>query len=438
MILTVSLFFSCKTETDNYDLEAAALVSETGSGKRNSTAFAVQTASIVIHYKQKVLKNLDDELYVASTNDGFERAEAENKSVEAFTKLNTLAKNYQGFSYDYAVQKDSTIYIYYTRNEVVYSFYKDANTLSKQVRGIYGLTCTPPDVLIGQNVVTKWNSSPDGSENEIPAEFGAVDASYYANGTGIGTKYSPNAAGDIVFTDGTAATTKEVRDATGDQKNTYTTNALAVIIFDHYDAYTGDPNNGKKVIGVGVRAFNTYPNYFNFCWRHETPTPEICNFSGYFGYYELEKLKLFCTYEPSWDRTWSAIYRSTCYIDAVKEKCPSLNISERVEDKWYLPCWRELGLTFAKNYKYYQILKDACKEIDNELFNFFNTEGNKFWANPHQSYLSHGVYAAYIKTGSNYFALNYTVDGNTNQWQQCGTETTSEDYNYILPYREFK
>ena len=434
MILTVSLFFSCKTETDNYDLEAAALVSETGSGKRNSTAFAVQTASIVIHYKQKVLKNLDDELYVASTNDGFERAEAENKSVEAFTKLNTLAKNYQGFSYDYAVQKDSTIYIYYTRNEVVYSFYKDANTLSKQVRGIYGLTCTPPDVLIGQNVVTKWNSSPDLGGSELTAEFGPVNASYYPNGTGIGTKYKPTAEGDIVFTDGTAATTKEVRDATGDQKNTYTTNALAVIIFDHYDAYTGDPNNGKKVIGVGMKACSLFEaeangaSYFHFVWRLAYGDISI---SGYFGYYEWQKLFLIRA-GANWDDSWTAMYRATQYIDKLQGKYPDLKISERVKDKWYLPCWRELGLTFAKDYKFYQILKNACSAID---LSFFNADGLEFWANTLKAESALAAYSAYIKTGNDWAALKY--DDNDGQWKKT-EDTGGGGYCYTLPYREFK
>ncbi len=443
-VLAFSFFYSCKTETSNQDLEATAVTSETGSGTQSDKAFAVKDASYVIHYKQKVLKNSDDELYVTSTSDGFEQAEAEDKSanpVKALTQLKTLAKNYEGFSYSYAIQKASTIYIYYTRNTVEYSFYKDANTLSAKIRGVYGLTCTPPDVLIGNNVVTKWNSSPDGSGSAIPTEFGPANASYYSNGTGIGTKYKPTTAGDIVFTDGTAATTEQVKAASDTLKENYKKYALAVIIFDHYNVGTGNPNDGNKVIGVGIKAFAADESYFKNYWRTNLNyAVDICNFSGYFGYYEWQKLLVVYKNEIQWDTNWTAMYCASRYIDKFVKKY-ELNISDRVKDKWYLPCWQELGLTFAKNYKFYQILKDACAAID---IDFFNADGLEFWANPHQKidYSGYpGTYAAYIKTGNDWASLKYdhNESGWGNQWDQAGdVDVPQTPTRYILPYREFK
>ena len=446
-MLAFSFFYSCKTETSNQDLEATAVTSETGSGTQSDKAFAVKDASYVIHYKQKVLKNSDDELYVTSTSDGFEQAEAEDKSanpVKALTQLKTLAKNYEGFSYSYAIQKASTIYIYYTRNTVEYSFYKDANTLSAKIRGVYGLTCTPPDVLIGNNVVTKWNSSPDGSGSTIPSEFGPANASYYSNGTGIGTKYKPTTAGDIVFTDGTASTTEQVKTASDTLKENYKKYALAVIVFDHYNTYSGSPDDGKKLIGVGIRALDIAENYFQCLWKDGESIPrQILNCKSYSGYYDLQKLlDLFPDNNAdSRDKFWRAIWRSTKYIDICKEKITA-DISDRVKDNWYLPCWQELGLTLAGDFKYYGILKNAYLAI--ELGGI--TNGKNFWTTPSMyvdttigNTTTSAFYAAYVTASHGWAQLDYTLTNNVPkdaQWKKSAKY--GEAAFWLLPFREFK
>lgn len=443
-VLAFSFFYSCKTETSNQDLEATAVTSETGSGTQSDKAFAVKDASYVIHYKQKVLKNSDDELYVTSTSDGFEQADAEDKSanpVKALTQLKTLAKNYEGFSYSYAIQKASTIYIYYTRNTVEYSFYKDANTLSAKIRGVYGLTCTPPDVLIGNNVVAKWNSNPDGSGSTIPTEFGPANASYYSNGTGIGTKYKPTTAGDIVFTDGTAATTEQVKAASDTLKENYKKYALAVIVFDHYDTYTGNPESGKKMIGVGIRSLDIDSQYFQCLWK-DSLTKQKADFNSNYGYYDLQKiLDLYPDDDDMSDKSWRAIWRATKYIEKCKEKITT-DISDKIKDKWYLPCWRELGLTLANNFKYYDVLKNACLAIGLDDV----TSGKEFWTTPNMyvdttsgNTTTTTFYAAYVTAGNAWAQLDYTLTNNVPkdaQWKKSAKY--GEAAFWLLPFREFK
>lgn len=442
-LLAFSFFYSCKTETSNQDLEATAVTSETGSGTQSDKAFAVKDASYVIHYKQKVLKNSDDELYVTSTSDGFEQAEAEDKSanpVKALTQLKTLAKNYEGFSYSYAIQKASTIYIYYTRNTVEYSFYKDANTLSAKIRGVYGLTCTPPDVLIGNNVVAKWNSSADGSGSAIPTEFGPANASYYSNGTGIGTKYKPTTAGDIVFTDGTAATTEQVKTASDTLKENYKKYALAVIVFDHYNTYSGSPDDGKNIIGVGIRALRN-SEFISCKWRNALPDSNrgfVC--SSNHGYYDFEKLKQFYESNPeNLQNYWTAFYYASIYVN----KCfPEISSTDSLCNNWYLPSWKELGYALAGNLKYYQIIKDACTSLSISLEELDN---KAFWASPNQMINTgsdtdpvYFTYCAFITSGADWKELTVEKDKpSSDAWAKQWKNGENNNYT-IFPFRVFK
>ena len=440
-VLAFSFFYSCKTETSNQDLEATAVTSETGSGTQSDKAFAVKDASYVIHYKQKVLKNSDDESYVTSTSDGFEQAEAEDKSanpVKALTQLKTLAKNYEGFSYSYAIQKASTIYIYYTRNTVEYSFYKDANTLGGKIRGVYGLACTPPDILIGNNVVISWKSELNGSGNGLTNEFGPVNASFYANKTGTGTKHKPTAAGDIVFYDGTAATTAEIASFTDEMKR----KGCAVIIFDHYNTYSDSPYDGKVLVGVGLRAVNL-DHLKERKWRDKEPQDGVKTFvcNTNYGYYDFQILKqLYESLKDNLYDYWSAFYWASSYFEEYfpAEDNPPMHYG------WYLPSWKELSYTLAGNYKYYKILKDACYVLGISTDDFDNKD---FWATPNQRINTgtdaapvYNFYTAYVTGGKNWKELTFEKDKPSsdvwaNQWKD---EKGENNKCTILPFRAFK
>lgn len=436
-------FFSCKTETDTKYLELAAMSSDTGSGIENDKALAVKNASYVIHYKQKVLTNDQGNLYVTSASDGFEKAEAEDRSsspVLFLTLLSTLAKKYDGFTYSYAIQKDDTIYMYYTRNIVEYSFYKDANTLGDKIRGVYGLTCTPPDVLIGNNVVTKWNSSPDGSGSAIPQEFGPVNASYYSNGTGIGTKHKPTTAGDIVFTDGTAATTEQVKAASDTLKENYKKYALAVIVFDHYNTYSGSPDDGKQLIGAGIKALRN-TEFINCKWRNAQPD-SYKTFECYsnHGYYDFEKLKQLYESNPDNLQTyWTAFYYASVYIT----KCfPEISSTDSLCNNWYLPSWKELGYALSGDLKYYKIIENACTTLSISL----NELNNKaFWASPNQMINTgtddapiYTFFCAYITSGNDWKELTFEKDKpSSGEWANQWKIGENHTFN-ILPFRVFK
>lgn len=450
LLLGVFAFNSCQTETETKILEVSPVSStiDTGSDAKDNS-FLVKDASYIIHYKQKVLKDSDSKLYVSSTNEGFEQADAEDKTsspVKLNTKISTLAKNYEGFSYKYAIQKNETVYIYYTRNTVEYSFYKDAGTLAAKIQGTYGLTCTPPDVKIDGKVVTKWNTSTDGSGTAITGEFGSVNASYYPNGTGIGTKYKPTEAGDIVFSDGTAATTAEVTAATGDIKDTYQKQAIAVIVFDHYDKYTGSTTDGKSLIGVGIQALNTnyysinFTSTFNTYYRNKEKTLDPNYFATFkYGYDDLKYLRN--NFPDNFEEYWTAFYLAEQYAQLCKSKLSMAYITDGFLNDWYLPCWNELGFALATDYKFHTLLNNACLALN--IACDFNIN---FWSTPSAS-ANNKLFAAYVNGNRPFSVLNEknlpesgNISNKNNQWNEANIDeqNNTPEKMQILPFREFK
>ncbi|EID85204.1 hypothetical protein MSI_13290 [Treponema sp. JC4] len=419
---------SCQIDSETKTLEVTP-----SSISTNQTDKTAVPASYIKHYTQKVLTDDNGEKYVSEKSEGFAYVESEDKSdnpIETGTKFKELAKDYEGYSFYSGFQKEKTVYLYYTRNTVEYSFYKDENTLLTKIPGTYGLKCTKPEAFIDNKPVVKWNTKPDGKGTSLPDTFDSEDAVFYANGTGIGTKVNPTAAGDIIYADGSVSTTDELASADDEIKK----QAIAVIIFDHYDTYSGSFSDGNKLIGIGLRALEM-DDLKASKWRNHADVYKTLTVNSNHGYYDFQKLKLnYGKSKTDLEDYWTAYYKASTYTDNFTD----IDITYTLKENWYLPSWKELGYTFAQNYKYYQILYNACLALGTAD----TLKDNHFWATPHQIFEDTN-YCAYITQGKNWKELVYFVKGKDkpegweNQWKdgdQAGTDYTCQ----ILPFRVFE
>lgn len=447
---------SCSNSSETRYVE----VEKTPSGGADDSVAtsALKEASYILHYQQKVMTDENGKEYVTLKGEGFDLVHKDDKSknlVAAGTEFKKLAKDFLGFDYSYGIQKDKTIYLYYTRSTIEYSFYKGDQAkleLLAKVSGTHGLPCAPPNVTIDGRAVTGWKDSKGAA---LPEKFMSKNDAFFSDGTGIGTKARPTAVGDIVFCDGTAATIAEVDMAikSGDPIfEEYKKNAMAAIVFDRYNAVIGSAYGGDKIIGVGIQALNdaprsgqeTYKSQFKKIWRdNNRPNPYrsvyIC--PSYHGFYDLRDLKnLFGPFSDSdFSRDWTAIYRAVKYGDTLKAG-GDMDVADKMLEDWYLPNWQELALLLAANYKYKDTLNAACDALGIARV---DSASDLFWvtASKVKADDSH-VYAAFVNPANSYMSFkplmqddNYSADYWKKQAQQG--EGAAEKCQ-ILPFREFK
>ena len=447
------LAVSCSNSSGTRYVEVAAQSSAAGG-----VTFAIKEASYILHYQQKVMTDEGGKEYVSARGEGFELVQSEDKSaspVAAGTQFKALAKNFLGFSYSYAVQKDKTVFIYYTRNTVEYSFYKNNQSkpleLLAKISGTHGFTCVPPSVTIDGKAVTGWKDSIGAA---LPEKFTSENRAFFSTGTGIGTKARPTATGDIVFCDGTAASIADVNAAwkSGDPVlEEYKQNAIAAIVFDRYNAETGSASGGDKIIGVGIQALNgalpasgeRYKTLFKKIWRfNDRPNPyrSACVCSTYHGYYDLRDLEnLFGPFDKtSFSNDWTAIYKAVTYGDTLKEN-GGLNVADKLLDGWYLPNWQELALLLASNYNYKETLNAACDAlgIDRPHIDAATpTNSDLFWATASKVNGSDNkVYAVFVNAANTYTPFKALMGGDNfsaDYWKDVDEKCQ------ILPFREFK
>ena len=470
--LLAAAFISCKTEEESRTVEIS---SSSTSNTKGPVTCTVQEADYILHYQQKILTDDDGVKYVTKESEGFELAEYENRSkseegdnsedsvepVKAGTEFKDLAKDYKGFSYSYAIQIDSTVYIYYTRNTVKYTFYDNSSEVFKVLAirsGTYGLPCEKPNVKIDGKLVTQWQTN--GGE-PFKEEFQAEDLPYYPVETkyAIGTKIKPTALGDIVFCDGSAASMVEVKTAIGDTLEKYKENAIAVIVFTRYNAATGSATDGDKIIGVGIQALNSaapeggerYKSLFKKIWRfNKRPNPYRVSYicQSYHGYYDLCDIQnLFGSFDKtantdnsdSNDSTdndsagndWTAIKTAMDYGNTLKDPNKgNMDLTDELTEGWYLPNWHELGLLMATNYKYNNTLYSACDALEIARP---DPASDNFWVTSSKVRSEdNNVYAAFINPANSYTSFTTLVTDDTTYWMDVDEKCQ------ILPFREFK
>ena len=381
-VLAFSLFlgmlFACKTEEETRYVE----IDSTADGVTvKNLETLLEPADTVLHYVQDVLVSATDgKKYVSSKAEAFSLQEFEIKKVLQSEKLKDLAKAYQGFSYAWGTQKGKTVYLYYTRKTVTYSFY-NGNVLVATREGTYGLECTPPPTSLGEKKYAKtWNTKTDGSGTDLGKEFGAVDALYYPKGTYtiIGTKLKPQSMADIVFSDGSAASTQEVSDAKADAEksgatdtekalyNSYKNNAIAMIVFVSYNPDTGRMD-GNRMIGVGLRCFDdNFADCLKAKWRESSSNDWMYEFPSFHGLYDHKELKVLVPQETSAENmksNYTAMYYAENYPTLCKEKNIDIT-SDELKENWYLPSMREIAYVVGKSPgAYYNTLANAATAL---------------------------------------------------------------------------
>ncbi len=346
-----------------------------------------EPADHVLHYTQDVLiSTTDGKKYVSNKAEAFSLKEAETKKVSQSEKLKDLAKTYAGFSYSWGTQKGKTVYLYYTRKTVTYSFYNGAVLIATRA-GTYGLECAPPPVSLGGKTYAKtWNTSMDGAGLDLGKEFGAVDALFYPKGTYniIGTKFRPQAISDIVFSDGSAALTQEVSEAkTAAEKSgatqaekdlydSYKNNAIAMILFVSYNPDTG-LMNGDKMIGVGLRAFDSRfsgESCLGPKWREASTKDWVYEFPSYYGLSDVKTIKAVCPAEASSEggdtsnmrKNFTAMYFAENYPTLCESKM-SVTLADELKENWYLPSMREIAHAIGKPTAYFDTIANAARAL---------------------------------------------------------------------------
>ncbi|QTQ12594.1 hypothetical protein HRI96_10530 [Treponema parvum] len=149
-----------------------------------TTALPTGTYTIY-HLQQKPTGGKAIADYVLQTSDT-----ETDKTVEANTMLAALAKTYTGFTAKSMSQNESAVYIFYDRNEIIYTFntgegaFKDG-AKTKEIKGLFGSAVQKPkatelDAPLGKNLY-RWVVSSDKSD--APYSFGAENISIDAKWT---------------------------------------------------------------------------------------------------------------------------------------------------------------------------------------------------------------------------------------------------------------
>ena len=170
VLVLVFGFISCKQNVDVKYVSVPVPVSDGGSITESGTY-------TVYHLKQNILGSLEPGDYTVADTQA-------NQNLAAGTRVNSIKKDYEGFTAASMAQNENAVYIYYNRNTINYIFNTgsegtfDDGTTSKKVSGLYGTFIQKPSktTLVSSDAekyrFKKWTLA-DGSN--VPLIFGAED-----------------------------------------------------------------------------------------------------------------------------------------------------------------------------------------------------------------------------------------------------------------------
>ena len=170
VLVLVFGFISCKQNVDVKYVSVPVPVSDGGS----ITASGTYT---VYHLKQNVSGSVRPNDYVLAGTQN-------NQNLAEGTSVDSIKKDYEGFTAEAMAQNENAVYIYYNRNTINYIFNTgsegtfDDGTTSRKVSGLYGALVQKPSktTLVSSDAekyrFKKWTLA-DGSN--VPSIFGAED-----------------------------------------------------------------------------------------------------------------------------------------------------------------------------------------------------------------------------------------------------------------------
>ena len=170
VLVLVFGFISCKQNVDVKYVSVPVPVSDGGS----ITASGTYT---VYHLKQNVSGSVRPNDYVLAGTQY-------NQDLAEGTSVDSIKKDYEGFTAGAMAQNEDAVYIYYNRNTITYIFNTgsegtfDDGTTSRKVSGLYGTLVQKPSktTLVSFDAekyrFKKWTLA-DGSN--VPSIFGAED-----------------------------------------------------------------------------------------------------------------------------------------------------------------------------------------------------------------------------------------------------------------------
>ncbi len=163
-------FISCKQDADIKYVSVPVPVSDGGSITESGTY-------TVYHLKQNILGSLNP--------GGYTLADIQNnQNLAEGSSVDSIKKDYEGFTAASMAQNENAVYIYYNRNIITYIFNTgsegtfDDGTTSRKVSGLYGTSVLKPSktTVVSSNAeqykFKKWTLA-DGTN--VPLRFGAED-----------------------------------------------------------------------------------------------------------------------------------------------------------------------------------------------------------------------------------------------------------------------
>ena len=170
VLVLVFGFISCKQNVDVKYVSVPVPVSDGGSITESGNY-------TVYHLKQNILGSLEPGDYTVADTQA-------NQNLAAGTRVNSIKKDYEGFTAASMARNENAVYIYYNRNTINYIFNTgsegtfDDGTTSKKVSGLYGTFIQKPSktTLVSSDAekyrFKKWTLA-DGSN--VPLIFGGED-----------------------------------------------------------------------------------------------------------------------------------------------------------------------------------------------------------------------------------------------------------------------
>ena len=170
VLVLVFGFISCKQNVDVKYVSVPVPVSDGGSITESGTY-------TVYHLKQNVSGSVRPNDYVLAGTQY-------NQDLAEGTSVDSIKKDYEGFTAEAMAQNENAVYIYYNRNTINYIFNTGSEgtfydgTTSRKVSGLYGTLVQKPSktTLVSSDAekyrFKKWTLA-DGSN--VPSIFGAED-----------------------------------------------------------------------------------------------------------------------------------------------------------------------------------------------------------------------------------------------------------------------
>ena len=170
VLVLVFGFISCKQNVDVKYVSVPVPVSDGGSITESGTY-------TVYHLKQNILGSLNPGDYTFADIQN-------NQNLAEGSSVDSIKKDYEGFTAASMAQNENAVYIYYNRNTITYIFNTgsegtfDDGTTSRKVSGLYDTFVQKPSktTLVSSNAekyrFKKWTLA-DGSN--VPLIFGGED-----------------------------------------------------------------------------------------------------------------------------------------------------------------------------------------------------------------------------------------------------------------------